>query len=86
MEEHWILEILITRQLLTACHFSSLALAPDPHEKWLQLDLVQLLECSLDVALVGREDGNDVLTREVSLSAKLVVLKIPGHGFKIRLL
>ncbi len=60
--------------ILAAGDLAGLALAPNSHEEGFQLDLVQLLEGSLDVALVGSQHGDNVLPGEVPLGAQLVIL------------
>ena len=50
-------------------------LSPDPHEEGFELSFVQLLEGSVDISLVGGQNGHDVLTTEASSAAQLVVLQ-----------
>ena len=62
------------RLLLSTSHFSRIPLSPNAHEKRLELNFVELLECGLGVALVGSEHCHDVFTSEIAFSTKLVIL------------
>ena len=50
-------------------------LSPDPHEEGFELSFVQLLEGSVDISLVGGQNGHDVLTTKASPAAQLIVLQ-----------
>ena len=50
-------------------------LSPDPHEEGFELSFVELLEGSVDISLVGGQNGHDVLTTKASPAAQLIVLQ-----------
>ena len=72
----WRMWRLLLSSLLSTSHFSRIPLSPNAHEKRLELNFVELLECGLGIALVGSEHCHDVFTSEIALSTKLVILSI----------
>ena len=60
--------------VLSRVYVSRLSLAPNPHEEWLELGLVQLLKSCVGVALVCCQHRHYVFAAEVALATQLVVL------------